>query len=171
MYILGSEVGGGHGSGGGGCEFERRSSWGSVRIYFMISFCMLCVLMHGSDGMILTKVTPCMMHISFWLLSSLFPWMQLNNLFGTYMFPWKVSIFAWRLLCDRLPTKTNLVARSIINPASHLCVTGCGCVESAQHLFLSCSTFGSLWSSVWSWIGFSAVDSLHQLDDFLQLLS
>jgi hypothetical protein len=43
--------------------------------------------------------------------------------------PLKVSIFAWRLLRDRLPTKTNLVTRDIITPASHLCVSGCGGVE------------------------------------------
>jgi hypothetical protein len=35
----------------------------------------------------------------------------------------KVSIFAWRLLHDRLPTKVNLVARGIIYPDSHfLCI-------------------------------------------------
>ncbi|GAU45521.1 hypothetical protein TSUD_186780 [Trifolium subterraneum] len=34
-------------------------------------------------------------------------------------------------------------------------------IESAQHLFLSCNTFGSLWSSVRSWIGFSAADHQH----------
>ncbi|KAK2399107.1 hypothetical protein QL285_048972 [Trifolium repens] len=66
----------------------------------------------------------------------------------------KVYIFAWRLLRDWLPTKTNSVARCIISPEAHLCVAGCGDIESAQHLFLSCSIFGSLWSLVRSWIGF-----------------
>jgi hypothetical protein len=56
----------------------------------------------------------------------------------------KVSIFAWRLLRDRLPTKANLVTRGIITKEANFCVSGCGAVESAQHLFLSCSTFGSL---------------------------
>ncbi|GAU38807.1 hypothetical protein TSUD_163820 [Trifolium subterraneum] len=56
----------------------------------------------------------------------------------------KVSILAWRLLRDRLPTKANLIFRGILSPAEHLCVSGCGEVESAQHLFLYCSTFGSL---------------------------
>ncbi|MCH91106.1 70 kDa peptidyl-prolyl isomerase, partial [Trifolium medium] len=60
--------------------------------------------------------------------------------------PLKVSIFAWRLLRDRLPTKINL-ARGIITPEAQFCVTGCEGVESAQHLFLSCSIFGFLWSS------------------------
>ncbi|KAK2402105.1 hypothetical protein QL285_051652 [Trifolium repens] len=67
--------------------------------------------------------------------------------------PLKVSIFAWRLLRDRLPTKSNLVARGIISPEAHLCVTGCGGIETAQHIFISCSTFASLWGLVRSWIG------------------
>jgi hypothetical protein len=45
----------------------------------------------------------------------------------------KVSIFVWRLLHNRLPMKTNLVARDIISPEAHFCVSGCGGVESAQH--------------------------------------
>jgi hypothetical protein len=73
--------------------------------------------------------------------------------------PLKVSIFVWHLLCDRLPTKSNLVAHDIIFPEDQHCVSGCGGVESVQHLFLSCSTFGSLWARVRSWIGFSTADA------------
>ncbi|GAU43454.1 hypothetical protein TSUD_140910 [Trifolium subterraneum] len=73
--------------------------------------------------------------------------------------PLKVFIFMWRLLRDRLLTKANLVTQCILSPQAHYCVSGCGAVESAQHLFLSCSTFGSLWSLVRSWIGSSSVDS------------
>ncbi|MCI28010.1 70 kDa peptidyl-prolyl isomerase, partial [Trifolium medium] len=58
--------------------------------------------------------------------------------------PLKVSLFAWRLLLDRLPTKAILVTRGIITSDAHYCVPGCGGVESAQHLFLSCSFFDSL---------------------------
>ncbi|MCI01485.1 heat-shock protein, partial [Trifolium medium] len=82
--------------------------------------------------------------------------------------PLKVSIFAWRLLRDRLPTKSNLVVRGIISPEAHFCVSRCGGVETAQHLFLPCNTFGSLWSLVHSWIGFSSVDSPSLSDHFLQ---
>ncbi|GAU23363.1 hypothetical protein TSUD_334100 [Trifolium subterraneum] len=60
--------------------------------------------------------------------------------------PLKVSILVWHLLRDRLPTKANLVTRGIIPPTAHFCVTGCGAVESAHHLFISCSIFGSLWT-------------------------
>ncbi|MCI31917.1 70 kDa peptidyl-prolyl isomerase, partial [Trifolium medium] len=82
--------------------------------------------------------------------------------------PLKVSVFAWRLLRDRLPTKSNLVARGIITPEAQSCVAGCRDMKSAQHLFISCSIFGSLWSSVRSWIGLSSVDPQHLADHFLQ---
>ncbi|GAU34816.1 hypothetical protein TSUD_394420 [Trifolium subterraneum] len=82
--------------------------------------------------------------------------------------PLKVSILAWRLLRDRLPTKANLVTRDILSSEAHFCVSGCRMVESAQHLFLSCSTFGSLWSLVSSWIGSSLVNSHTISDHFAQ---
>ncbi|MCH81957.1 kinesin-like protein [Trifolium medium] len=82
--------------------------------------------------------------------------------------PLKVSIFAWRLLRDRLPTKINLAIRGIITPEAQSCVAGCGGMESAQHLFLSCSIFCSLWSSVRSWIGLTSVDPHSLADHFLQ---
>ncbi|GAU10837.1 hypothetical protein TSUD_425350, partial [Trifolium subterraneum] len=73
--------------------------------------------------------------------------------------PLKVSIFAWRLLRDRLPTKANLVTRGILSSEAYYCVSGCGAVESAHHLFISCRTYGSLWSLVSSWIDCPLVDS------------
>lgn len=72
--------------------------------------------------------------------------------------PLKVSIFAWRLLRDRLPTKSNLLHRGIISADYYVCTTGYGHLETAHHLFLSCSMFGSLWHGVQSWIGISGVD-------------
>ncbi|GAU18975.1 hypothetical protein TSUD_178920 [Trifolium subterraneum] len=71
--------------------------------------------------------------------------------------PLKVSIIVWRLLRDRLPTKGNLTYRGVLPVGDSHCVSGCGAVESAQHVFLSCSTFGSLWSLVSSWVGSASV--------------
>ncbi|CAJ2669290.1 unnamed protein product [Trifolium pratense] len=82
--------------------------------------------------------------------------------------PLKVSICAWRLLRDRLPTKANLVHRGILSTEAHFCVSGCGEVESAQHLFLYCSSFGSLWSLVSSWIGSSLVTAQTLSEHFVQ---
>ncbi|KAK2360961.1 hypothetical protein QL285_086176 [Trifolium repens] len=65
-----------------------------------------------------------------------------ENLIWHPQVPWKVSIFALCLLRDRLPTKANLVTRGILSPVAHFCVFGCGAVESAQHLFISCNIFG-----------------------------
>ncbi|GAU49006.1 hypothetical protein TSUD_406770 [Trifolium subterraneum] len=84
--------------------------------------------------------------------------------------PLKVSICAWRLIRDRLPTKANLVSRGIIAPTAHFCVSGCGGIESAQHLFFTCGTFGSLWWTVWHWIGFSSVDHQNPSGHFLHFV-
>jgi hypothetical protein len=82
--------------------------------------------------------------------------------------PLKVSVTAWRLLRNRLPTKDNLVRRHIILPDATLCVTGCGGVETAHHLFLSCPVFAPLWSLVRSWVGISSADPLVLQDHFVQ---
>ncbi|GAU35957.1 hypothetical protein TSUD_147420 [Trifolium subterraneum] len=85
--------------------------------------------------------------------------------------PLKVSILAWRLLRDRLPTKSNLITRGVLPVAAHFCVSGCGEAESAHHSFLSCSTFGSLWPLVSSWAGSSLVTAQTLPDHFVQFTS
>jgi hypothetical protein len=67
-----------------------------------------------------------------------------------------------------LPTKDNLVKRHIIPSDASLCVTGCGGVETAHHLFFFCPIFAPLWSLVRSWIGISSADPLMLQDHFLQ---
>ncbi|GAU49411.1 hypothetical protein TSUD_407260 [Trifolium subterraneum] len=84
--------------------------------------------------------------------------------------PLKVSICAWRLLSDRLPTRAKLVSRGIISPEAHFCVSGCGDIETAQHLFFTCGIFGTLWSAVRLWIGFSSVDHHNPSDHFLHFV-
>jgi hypothetical protein len=69
--------------------------------------------------------------------------------------PLKVSIFVWRLLRDRLPTKTNLVTRGIITQNSHFCMASCGGIESTQHLFLFMQY---VWYPLALRSGFSAVE-------------
>jgi len=44
--------------------------------------------------------------------------------------PLKVSVFAWWLFRDRLPTKDNLLSRRVIPLDSRLCVAGCGRIDS-----------------------------------------
>jgi len=80
----------------------------------------------------------------------------------------KVSILAWRLFCNKLPTKANLVARGMLGQDAQLCVAGCGEVETAQHLFVSCPIFSKLWHHVRAWIGVSGVDPIDVSDHCLQ---
>lgn len=82
--------------------------------------------------------------------------------------PLKVSVFAWRLLRDRLPTKMNLIHRRVLAADMSLCAAGCGQQETAQHLFLQCDTFGSLWHLVRDWIGCCGADAEDISDHFLQ---
>jgi hypothetical protein len=72
--------------------------------------------------------------------------------------PLKVSVLAWRLLYNRLPTRDNLVRRHIIAYDAQLCVIGCGGVKTAHHLFMSCPVLASLWCLVRNWVGISAAD-------------
>jgi len=84
--------------------------------------------------------------------------------------PLKVSVFAWQMLRDRLPTKTNLATRGVISPEARYCVAGCGYLEDAQHVFLLCPHFASLWSMVRAWIGFDGVDTQAIHDHFHQFI-
>jgi hypothetical protein len=81
--------------------------------------------------------------------------------------PLKVSILDRRLLRNRLPTKSNLAVRGILGSDVHLCVSGCGEVETAQHLFVSCPIFRDLWQHVRAWIG-GGVDPFDISDHFVQ---
>ncbi|PNX69568.1 70 kDa peptidyl-prolyl isomerase, partial [Trifolium pratense] len=85
--------------------------------------------------------------------------------------PLKVSIFEWRLLRDRFPTRVNLVARGVLSPTAHTCVFGRGAAESAHHLFISCSTVGPLWDLVCSWIDIPLVNFTTLRDHFIQFTS
>lgn len=84
--------------------------------------------------------------------------------------PLKVSIVAWRLLQDRLPTRSNLHRRNIFMTEGVSCVSGCGFEESASHLFLHCDVFGSLWQHIRSWIGVNGVNPLNINDHFFQFI-
>jgi len=59
--------------------------------------------------------------------------------------PSKVSIFDRRLLKDRIPIRSSLARRHVLQPNDNLCVGGCGNIETADHLFIGCDLFGSGW--------------------------
>jgi len=82
--------------------------------------------------------------------------------------PLKVSVFAWRIFHNRLPTKENLFRRGIFQHDAQMCVTGCGLVESYVHLFLHFNVFGQVWQLVRHWFGVSSVDPATVVDHFHQ---
>ena len=82
--------------------------------------------------------------------------------------PLKVVLFAWRLIRDRLPTKDNLLRRGVIHFDSRLCGAGCGTNETSYHLFLHCNFLGTVWHSLYRWIGISVANPFSVSDHFHQ---
>jgi len=73
--------------------------------------------------------------------------------------PTKAAFFAWRLIRDRLPTKTNLRRRNVeINDSIYPFCRNFE--EDATHLFFSCDKVMPLWWESLSWI--NAVGPLSQ---------
>ena len=65
--------------------------------------------------------------------------------------PAKVSFFAWRLIRDRLPTKSNLRRRQVELEDS-MCPFCRNKEEDASHIFFDCSTTQPLWWESQSWV-------------------
>jgi hypothetical protein len=84
--------------------------------------------------------------------------------------PLKLSILAWRLLQDRLPTKNNLLRSKIIHQNAARCVAGCGHDETTSHLFIHCGLFSSLWQYIRSWLGVTGADPHSISDHFHQFI-
>ena len=81
--------------------------------------------------------------------------------------PAKASIFAGRLIRDRLPTKSNMRERKIdINDS--LCPFCSIKEETASHLFFECSKTQQLWWESLSWIGTSGAYPINPRLHFLQ---
>jgi len=82
--------------------------------------------------------------------------------------PLKVVLFAWRLFCDRLPTKNNFIRRGVITYEARLCTAGCGSDETSDHLFLHCNIYGTIWNYIYRWLNVSTVFPLSVGDHFIQ---
>lgn len=72
--------------------------------------------------------------------------------------PLKVIAHAWRVLWDRLPTKSNLRRRNIIGPnESSRCVLCDEAEESGRHIFFECKVSHEIWMRCYKWLGISTV--------------
>ena len=81
-----------------------------------------------------------------------------------------MSLFVWRLLRNRVPTKENLFKRRIVSQDDQLCVNMCDHIEIVTYLFLVCPLFGSLWYDIGRWLGIVAVYPHNFLDHLLQFV-
>jgi len=61
------------------------------------------------------------------------------------------------------------VTRGVISSEASQCISDCGSLETAQHLFFVCFGFSSLWLMMGHWLGFMGVDT-NVLSDHLSSL-
>lgn len=79
-----------------------------------------------------------------------------------------IGMGVWRLFCNCLTTKDNLITRVMLHEESTTCVGGCGVQKITDHLFITCSHFCQLWKHIRSWLCLSLVDTYFAQDHFYQ---
>ncbi|KAK2414643.1 hypothetical protein QL285_037213 [Trifolium repens] len=74
--------------------------------------------------------------------------------------PSKISIFGWRLLLEKLPTRDALFNKGIITSnIEKRCVFCSTHEESISHVFIHCSFSSTVWRKVLSWLGLGLINS------------
>ena len=81
--------------------------------------------------------------------------------------PAKVTMFAWRLIQDKLSIRDNLKKKRI-ELQEYLCPFCILVDESASHLFLHCSNISPLWWESLSWLNLVGVFPYHLSQHFIQ---
>ncbi|KAL5185322.1 hypothetical protein HKD37_17G048834 [Glycine soja] len=81
--------------------------------------------------------------------------------------PSKAIVFAWRLIKDRLPTRTNLRVRQVELNDSR-CPLCNSSEEDAAHLFFHCTKTEPLWWETQSWVNSLGAFPHNSKDHFLQ---
>ncbi|XP_058759055.1 uncharacterized protein LOC131632268 [Vicia villosa] len=85
---------------------------------------------------------------------------------GGGVIPLKVSVLAWRVWQNRIPTRDNLVKRGILVDSQNSCPFGCDEEESVSHIFFECPLAWNAWSEVLRWLGFLYVSHNSALQNF-----
>jgi hypothetical protein len=74
--------------------------------------------------------------------------------------PSKISIFGWRLLLEKLPTREALFDRGIItNSTDRNCAFCSNHVESMAHAFIHCNFSTNVWRRIFNWMGLYCINS------------
>ncbi|KAH1197534.1 putative ribonuclease H protein [Glycine max] len=84
--------------------------------------------------------------------------------------PSKISVFAWRLIEDRLPTRMNLHRRQV-QLQDLRCPFCREAVEEASHLFFHCVFIQPIWWESMSWLNLQTAFPLGPKQNFLQHIS
>jgi hypothetical protein len=82
--------------------------------------------------------------------------------------PSKVSIFGWRLLLEKLPTREALFNKGVItNHLEKCCVFCFNMEESLNHCFIDCHVTATVWREVLLWMGTSQLFASNVQHHFL----
>jgi hypothetical protein len=81
--------------------------------------------------------------------------------------PSKVTIFGWRLLLEKLPTKDALYNKGIItNMLERCCVFCLNELEDINHIFFICTVSSQIWSKVFRWMGVNPISFVNITNHF-----
>lgn len=81
----------------------------------------------------------------------------------------KVSIFAWRFILGRLPTRQQAKIRGILVDDRECCCVFCfNVLEDSIHLFDSCPFTRRIWSKIGQWLGISDKMTNEELRSFFE---
>jgi hypothetical protein len=82
--------------------------------------------------------------------------------------PSKISIFGWRLLLEKLPTREALFNKGIIsNNIEKRCVFCATHDQSIFHVFIQCSSSSTVWRKILTWMGLNLINSSSVQQHFL----
>ena len=73
----------------------------------------------------------------------------------------------WRVLRDKIPTKTNLIYKGVDSPNS-LCELCQEEQETTTHMFIGCKVSHSIWVMCDNWVGVQSLHHEHLIQNFHQ---
>lgn len=96
-------------------------------------------------------------------------------------FPWrklcwkailaKISTFSWKIVCERLATKDNLLKRGICDGmGTGVCSMCLSPMTSSNHVLFSCSVALLVWQAICIWLDKSLLYSLVARDHFVEFV-
>jgi len=92
-----------------------------------------------------------------------------------YNFFWRINVLlsahvtAWRVIENKIVTKTNLERRGVVVESNLCCFCG-EKEESKSHLFFGCKVSWLVWNICYTWLGVSSVDPLIPISHFTQFI-